>query len=75
MTVHLTDLRMNAEMRHVLDPIERVMRVLDREVSDIYPHAIRAGLAECAVRHAGKCRTHARTVKRAVKWLRENGHI
>ena len=45
-----------------------VLAVLDRECSDVYPVDLRIRLAECALRHA-------RTVKRALKWLRETGHI
>ena len=67
----LTDLRIN----HILQPLERVLRVLDREAADVYPYDFRVRLAECALRHAGEAKTHHRRVKRAVQWLRDNGHL
>ena len=54
---------------------EQVLRVLDSKVSDIYSHTIRSGLAECALRHVDKTQRQAVRVKRAVKWLRDMGHL
>ena len=56
-------------------PFWLVVRLLDRETADVYPHDVRERLAECAIRHAGLANTDHRTFKRAVKWLRDNGHL
>lgn len=68
---NLTAVRIN----HILSPVERVLRVLDKEAGDVYPHEARWRLAECAVRHVPGRKTHARQVRAAIRWLRENGHL
>ena len=66
----------NFGVQFAIPPVEAVLRVLDKKVSDIYPHAMRWRLAECAVRHAEvETKTRHRLVKRAIRWLRDNGHL
>jgi hypothetical protein len=55
--------------------VERVLRVLDKKVGDVYPHEARWRLAECAVRHVPGRKTHARQVRATIRWLRDNGHL
>ena len=65
------------ENRFVISPEERVLRVLDRLTSDVYPYEVRCRLARFAIeRHGGDdTLTHRRRVTRALRWLREQGHL
>lgn len=51
----------------------RVLEALD-QTDDVYPWAIRSGLADMAVSHAAG-RSEVRLVRTAVTWLRSHGHL
>lgn len=54
--------------------IEQLLRLLDEQLVDVYPYAVRWRLAECAIAHVD-AKTVSRRVNRAVWWLRRTGHL